>query len=372
MKFVDLDVQQGKIRPELERRFNAVLKHGQYIMGPEVGELEGRLAEFVNIKHCITCSSGTDGLLIALMALDVGPGDAIFTSTFTFIATAEVIALLGATPVFVDIDPRTYNIDPVKLREAIRNVKARGQLKAKGVIPVDLFGLPADYDSISSLATEYDLFIIEDAAQSFGAIYKGGKAGSLGHVGVTSFFPAKPLGCYGDGGSIFTKDGQLSEKMISIRVHGQGSHKYENVRVGLNGRLDTLQAAILLAKLEVFSEELEIRQGIAKSYSDGLNGIVEVPFIPEGLISAWAQYSIMTDRRQEVQANLGKQKIPTAIYYPTPLHRQPAFSYLGYREGDCPIAEATAGRILSLPMHPYLKDTEIAQIVEGVRKALLG
>ena len=366
MQFIDLAAQQARIRTDLERRIEDVLAHGQYIMGLEVRELEDRLSKFVGVEHCITCSSGTDALLIALMSFGAGPGDAIFTSTFTFIATAEVIALLGATPVFVDIDPRTYNIDSVKLRQAIEEVKSEGKLKLKGIIPVDLFGLPADYDSIMSLAEEYGLFVVEDAAQSFGAIYKGRRAGSLGHVGATSFFPAKPLGCYGDGGAIFINDDKMAEKMTSIRVHGSGNQKYENIRLGINGRLDTIQAAILLAKLEIFGKELEARQSISKTYTDGLRGVVEVPFIPDGLLSAWAQYSIQTNKRSEIQGHLHDHKIPTAIYYLTPLHLQPTFSYLGYKETDFPIAETTAKKILSLPMHPYLTDAEMTQVIDGV------
>jgi UDP-2-acetamido-2-deoxy-ribo-hexuluronate aminotransferase len=371
MQFIDLASQQSKIRLEIQRRIQDVLAHGQYIMGKEVSELEERLIKFVGIKHCITCSSGTDGLLMALMAFGVGHGDAIFTPTFTFIATAEVIALLGATPVFVDIDPRTFNIDSNKLQEAIKKIEAIGVLKPKGIIPVDLFGLPADYGSIIPFAKEHNLFVIEDAAQSFGAVYKGKRAGGLGHVGVTSFFPAKPLGCYGDGGAIFTNDDALAEKMVSIRVHGSGNHKYENIRVGINGRLDTLQAAILLAKLEIFPQELEARQQVAKKYAEGLRRFVEVPYVPEGLTSAWAQYSIQTDKRVEIQAHLLEQKILTAIYYPTPLHLQPAFSYLGYQKSDFPVAEATAKRILSLPMHPYLTDAEITQIIDGVCQSVM-
>jgi UDP-2-acetamido-2-deoxy-ribo-hexuluronate aminotransferase len=371
MQFIDLAAQQLRIRSELQRRIQDVLTHGQYIMGKEVNELEERLAKFAGVKHCITCSSGTDGLLMALMSFGVGPGDAIFTPTFTFIATAEVIALLGATPVFVDIDPRTFNIDSSKLQDAIEKIEATGLLKPKGIIPVDLFGLPADYESIMPLAKEHNLFVIEDAAQSFGGIYKGKKAGSLGHVGVTSFFPAKPLGCYGDGGAIFTDDDALAEKMVSIRVHGSGNHKYENIRVGINGRLDTLQAAILLAKLEIFPQELETRQRVAKRYTEGLRRCVGVPYVPERLISAWAQYSIQTDKRGEIQAHLLEQKIPTAVYYPAPLHLQPAFSYLGYKKSDFPVAETTARRILSLPMHPYLTDAEITQIIDGVCQSVM-
>ena len=370
MQFIDLNAQQLKIRSDLNRRIEAVLSHGQYIMGPEVRELEKRLADFVGMKHCITCSSGTDGLLIALKSYGVGQGDAVFTSTFTFIATAEVISILGATPVFVDIDPETYNIDPLKLKQAIEQVKTEGRLRIKGVIPVDLFGLPAEYDSIISIAKEYGLFIIEDAAQSFGAVYNGRKAGGLGHVGVTSFFPAKPLGCYGDGGAVFTDDDELAETMSSIRTHGSGNHKYENIRLGINGRLDTIQAAILLAKLEIFEKELEVRQSIAKTYTERLVGVVEVPSVPKGLMSAWAQYSIRTEKREEVQRFLKTKKIPTAIYYPKPLHLQPAFSYLGYGVTDFPIAEDISKRILSIPMHPYLEDTDIHHIVNGIKSAL--
>lgn len=367
MEFINLKTQQQAIQTGLEQRIKSVLSHCQYIMGPEVEELEKRLAEFVGVRHVITCSSGTDSLLIPLMALGIGPGDAVFTTPFTFIATAEVIVLLGATPVFVDINPHTFNMDPERLDEVIKSVLTNGKLKPKGVIPVDLFGLPADYDPIISLAGHHGIFVIEDAAQSLGGSYQGRRAGSLGHVGATSFFPAKPLGCYGDGGAIFTDDEELAQKMISIRIHGKGSHKYETLRLGINGRLDTLQAAVLLAKLEVFPQELKARQRIAMTYNKGLESIVEVPVIPDGFISAWAQYSILTERRAVVQANLHKRGIPTAIYYPTPLHLQPVFAYLGYKEKDFPVAEATAKRILSLPMHPYLTDAEIEEIVEGIR-----
>lgn len=368
MEFIDLKAQQQMIEVDLEQRIKTVLFHCQYIMGPEVEELEKRLAEFVGVKHVITCSSGTDSLLIPLMALGIGPGDAIFTTPFTFIATAEVIVLLGATPVFVDINPRTFNMDPKRLDEAIKSVLTNGKLKPKGVIPVDLFGLPANYDPIISLAEEHGMAVIEDAAQSLGGSYRERRAGSLGHVGATSFFPSKPLGCYGDGGAIFTDDEELAEKIISIRIHGKGSHKYQTLRLGINGRLDTLQAAVLLAKLEVFPQELRARQRIAMTYNKGLESIVEVPVIPDGFTSAWAQYSILTERRAVIQANLHERGIPTAIYYPTPLHLQPVFAYLGYKERDFPVAEATARRILSLPMHPYLTDAELGQIVEAIRE----
>jgi UDP-2-acetamido-2-deoxy-ribo-hexuluronate aminotransferase len=370
MKLVDLSAQQDRIRKSLDKRLKGVLAHGQYIMGPEVGELEAQLAEFAGTKHAIGCSSGTDALLIALMAYGVGPGDAIYTTPFTFIATAEVIALLGATPVFVDIDPQTFNIDPKKLHDTMERTRSEGRLKVKGVIPVDLFGLPSDYDEVMSLATGDGFFVLEDAAQSFGALYKGKRAPGLAHVGATSFFPAKPLGCYGDGGAMFTDDDRLAEIMRSIILHGKGGHKYENVRIGVNGRLDTLQAAILLAKLEVFEEELGDRQRVAETYNTGLSGIVEIPFVTEGIVSAWAQYSILTERRNELETCLKERGIPTAIYYPTSLHLQPAFHYLGYKEGDFPVSESVAKRILSLPMHPYLAGPDVENIVRAVHVCL--
>ena len=367
MKLIDLAAQQDLIRESLEKRIKDVLAHGQYIMGPEVKDLEKRLAQFAGVKHAICCSSGTDALLIPLMAYGVGPGDAIITTPFTFIATAEVIALLGATPVFVDIDSRTFNIGPHKLKETAERIRKEERLRLKGVIPVDLFGLPADYDSIGSLASEYGAFVLEDAAQSFGSVYKGRRAPALGSTGATSFFPAKPLGCYGDGGAIFTDDDKLAETMRSIILHGKGSHKYENIRIGINGRLDTLQAAVLLAKLDVFEKELEKRQFVAKTYSRGIKEVVEVPLVPQEMVSAWAQYSILTEHRDELERFLKEKGIPTAIYYPTPLHLQPAFSYLGYKNGDFPVSEITAQRIISLPMHPYLNDEEMNKVIEAVQ-----
>lgn len=367
MKLIDLNAQQDLIRENLEKRIKGVLAHGQYIMGPEVKELESQLAKFAGSKHAIGCSSGTDALLMALMAYGVGPGDAIFTTPFTFIATAEVIALLGATPVFVDIDARTFNMDPQKLREALSRTRRNGNLKLKGVIPVDLFGLPADYEAINALAHEFGCFVLEDAAQSLGAIYNGKRAPALAQVGATSFFPAKPLGCYGDGGALFTDDDKLAEVMRSIILHGKGSHKYQNIRIGINGRLDTLQAAILLAKLEVFGKELDNRQRVAEKYSVGLKGTVEVPLIPKGMVSAWAQYSILTERRDDLERYLKEKGIPTAIYYPTPLHLQPAIAYLGYKKGDFPVSEDASHRILSLPMHPYLTEQELERVIGAIR-----
>lgn len=368
LDFIDLKAQQQRILPALNERIQRVLGHGQYIMGPEVQELEGRLSAYVGVKHAISCSSGTDALLMPLMAYQVGPGDAIFTTPFTFIATAEVIQLLGATPVFVDIDPRTFNIDPAALEEAISSLGQNPKtapLKPKGIIPVDLFGQPADYDEINVLAQRHGLFVLEDAAQSFGATYQGRRAGSLAEVAATSFFPAKPLGGYGDGGAIFTNDDALAETLRSIRVHGQGTNKYENVRLGLNGRLDTLQAAILLVKLDIFDQEIADRQKVAQRYSAGLRSIVEVPYVSADRTSVWAQYSVLSERRDELQVKLKEAGIPTAVYYPLPLHLQGAFAHLGHKAGDFPFSEHAAGRIFSLPMHPYLTERDQDLIISA-------
>ena len=364
--FIDLQAQQKIIRPQIEKRLRDVLDHGNYIMGPEVFELEARLADFVGVKHCISVSSGTDALLMALMAHGVGPGDVIFTTPFTFVATAEVVSLLGATPVFVDIDPQTYNVCPGTLEKTITKfVEEKGNdLTPRGIIPVDLFGLPADYDAINMIARKFNLFVIEDGAQGFGGIYKGRPACSLADIATTSFFPAKPLGGYGDGGAIFLSDDEMAARLRSIRVHGQGSDKYENIRIGLNGRLDTFQAAVLLPKIEIFPDEIKERQRVAHSYQNHLEKIPGIlpPFVPEGYLSAWAQYSILTDRREPLQIALKNEGIPTAIYYPKPLHRQTAFSRLGYQAGDFPVSEDVAARVLSLPMHPYLEDRDINRI----------
>lgn len=370
LPFIDLKAQFLRLEEEIRSAIDRVLEHGQFILGPEVAELEEKLACFTSVEHAISCSSGTDALLMPLMACGVGSGDAVFTSPFTFVATAEVIALTGATPVFVDIDPVTFNIDPDYLETAIRRVRDEGRYRPRCVIPVDLFGLPADYDAIMSLADRYGLFVIEDAAQSFGGIYKGRPAGSLGHVGATSFFPAKPLGCYGDGGAVFTDDDELAAKLISIRVHGQGLDKYNNVRIGLNARLDTLQAAILLPKLNVFADELEARQRVAERYSIALDGVVETPTVPTGLTSAWAQYSVLSERRADIQTALATAGVPSAIYYPKPLHLQEAFAPLGHKKGDFPVSERIAGRIFSLPMHAYLSAEQIDWITGIIRSTL--
>ena len=362
MQFIDLAAQQKRIRPQIEAAFRKILDHGQYILGPEIKELEEKLAAFTGTPYAVSVASGTDALLMPLMVEKIGPGDAIFTSTFTFIATAEVIKLLGATPVFVDIDPVTFNIDPLKLGEAVDRVVREKNLRPRGIIPVDLFGQPADYEAIQAIADKHGLFVLEDAAQSFGASRKGKKAGALARVGATSFFPAKPLGCYGDGGMIFTDQKDIHEQLLSIRVHGQGVDKYTNVRVGINGRMDSLQAAVLLAKMTIFPEEIELRQQAAARYDRVLGGALKVPVILKENISAWAQYSVLHPRRDQVIAKLRENGIPTAVYYPIPLHLQQAFSDLNGSPGDFPVAEKIAGEIFSLPMHPYLEPSEQERI----------
>lgn len=368
--FIDLKKQFKNMEPEMRAAIDEVLAHGQFIMGPEINRLESELASMAGVNHVVACGSGTDALIMALMAHGVGPGDAVFTSPFTFIATAEVISLLGATPVFVDIDPITYNIDPNLLEREIDNTMQAGELKPKCIIPVDLFGLPADYDPIMSIAEAKGLFVLEDAAQSFGGVYHGRPACGLGHAAATSFFPAKPLGCYGDGGAVFTDDGELDDRMRSIRVHGQGSNKYDNIRIGLNARMDTLQAAILLVKLKSFPAELEARQKVAARYTEGLKDLVETPVITEGLVSAWAQYSILSEKREFIQASLKEAGVPTAIYYPKPLHLQEAFSDLGLGPGTFPISESISEKVFSLPMHPYLEDETIDFIVGRIAESI--
>lgn len=365
IEFIDLKEQYRCLQHEIHNNIEKVLKHGKYILGPEVKELEQKLAEYTGVKHAITCSSGTDALLMPLMAWSVGVGDAVFTTPFTFIATAEVITLLGATPVFIDIDADTYNIDAKMLEQLIKKTAGEGKLNPKAVIPVDLFGLPADYDGISHIAQKHGLKILEDAAQSFGSEYKLKKAGSLGNAAATSFFPAKPLGCYGDGGAVFTDEDELAEKLNSIRVHGQGRDKYENIRIGINGRLDTIQAAILLAKLTVFDDELGARNRIAAKYTHKLKNVLKTPSLPEGLVSSWAQYSVLAgdqNERERIRDKLKIEGVPTGVYYPLPLHLQQAFRYLGYKEGDFPVSEDVSKRIFSLPMHPYIKEETIEKI----------
>ena len=364
LPFIDLKYQYNLIRDEIHAGIDRVLESGHYILGAEIAELEGKLAEYAGVKHALACSSGTDALLMALMALGIGPGDAVFTTPFTFFATVETIALVGATPVFADIDPGTYNIDPAKLEEAILKVEREGKLKPKAIIPVDLFGLTADYKAIKPLADAHGLAIIEDACQAFGAKDPSGKtAPALGTIGCTSFFPAKPLGCYGDGGAVFTDDDALYDKMYSILVHGRSSEdRYNNVRLGLIARCDTIQAAVLLAKLKLFPGEVELRQTVADRYRAGLKGLVSVQTIPEGCVSVYAQFCPRSPKFAEIQAALKAADVPTARYYPIPMHLLGATEYLGYKKGDMPVAEACASDIFALPMHPYLKAEDIDRI----------
>ncbi len=369
--FIDLKTQYARIEEDVRRRIDAVLASGQFILGPEVRELEKRLAEYVGTKRAVTCASGTDALLMPLMGLGVGPGDAVFTTPFTFIATAEVIALLGATPVFVDIDPATFNIDPPKLEEAVARVRYDGKLTPKAIIPVDLFGLPADYDALTAIAERERLHLIEDACQGFGGNYKGKRAGSFGVAGSTSFFPAKPLGCFGDGGAIFLDDDDLADRMLSIRVHGYDlDDKYENVRVGINGRMDTIQAAVLLAKMDIFDDEFVLRQRVAGWYEEALSGLVKTPHVPEGYESVWAQYTLVTDRRADVMAGLKEEGVPTAVYYPKPLHLQKAFAPLEHMPGDFPISESMAGKVFSVPMSPYVTEEIVERVAAGIKRGL--
>lgn len=366
---MDLGAQRHRIEHEINDAIAKVLEHGKFIMGPEIAMLEDELCSFVGSRNCISCSSGTDAILMALLCYDVKPGDAIITTPFTFFATAEVISLLGATPVFVDIDESTFNINTDEIEATAAKVRREGKLNLRGLITVDLFGLPCDYDLILPIAEELDLFVIQDSAQAFGASYKGGRTPTQGHIGTTSFFPAKPLGCYGDGGAVFTDDDAIAEKLRSIRVHGKGADKYDNVRIGLNARLDTLQAAILLEKLKIYGEEIEARQRIATAYCAGLaDSGVQIPIVPDGSSSVWAQFTIQTNFREKLQAALKAQGVPTAVYYTTPLHLLEAFADLGYRKGDFPVAEAMAQTVCSLPLHPYLEDGQIDAICKTVHE----
>lgn len=368
--FVDLHQQYARLKPLIDARIQAVLDHGMYIMGPEVGELEAKLAELARIKHCIAVSSGTDALLIALMSEGVGRGDAVFLPAFTFTATAEAVLNAGATPVFVDVDSSSFNMDPDDLERRIAATRTVGRLRPRAVIPVDLFGRPADYGRINAIAEEADLFVLADAAQSFGGRLGERPVGSLAHVTATSFFPAKPLGCYGDGGAILTDDDELADIMRSIRLHGQGRQKYEVARVGVNGRLDTLQAAILLAKLTVFAEELERRDEVARRYSAQLPDAVTTPPLAAGRVSAWAHYTIQVTNREALLTDLKAAGIPTAIYYPHPMHLQAAYVARGDGPGSMPVSEALCARVLSLPMHPYLALEDIDDICDAVSSAV--
>lgn len=367
MDFIDLKTQYRQLKPEIDRRIQAVLDHGAYIMGPEVAELEKQLAAYVGSKHCIAVASGTDALLIAMMALGIKAGDEIITSPFTFIATGEMIALLGAKPVFVDIDPQTYNLDPGKLEAAITP-------RTKAIMPVSLYGQCADFDAINEIACRHGLPVIEDAAQSFGATYKGRKSCALSLIGCTSFFPSKPLGCYGDGGACFTDDDALAKLMREIRVHGQ-DRRYHHPVIGVNGRMDTIQCAVLLAKMPSFPDEVRARGEIGARYTSLLKDSqarVVTPFIEDFNSSVYAQYTVQVENRDAVQKALQEAGIPTAVHYPVPLHLQPAFTSLGLVEGSFPISEAAAKRVMSLPMHPFLDQSTQLRVIESLQTVAAG
>jgi UDP-2-acetamido-2-deoxy-ribo-hexuluronate aminotransferase len=370
MDFIDLKTQYSRLKPSVDARIQAVLAHGQYVLGPEVVELEQQLAAYVGSKHAIGVSSGTDALLMALMALDVGPGDEVVTVPFTFFATAEVIALLGARPVFVDVDRQTYNMDPAKLEAAITP-------RTKAIMPVSLYGQCPDIDAINAIACGNELPVIEDAAQSFGATCKGRRSGGMTAIGATSFFPSKPLGCYGDGGALFTNDDALATALREIRIHGQ-DRRYHHPRLGLCGRLDTIQAAVLLAKLEVFQDEVAARGRvgarytalIARKFGTGAQARVRAPVIEPANTSVFAQYTVEVEQREIVETRMKALGVPTAVHYPLALHMQPVFRYLGHREGDFPASEAAARRVISLPMHPYLTEEQQARVVDALAEAV--
>lgn len=365
--FIDLAEQLSRNRPSIEEAISRVLNHGVFILGPEVSELEHRLAKFSDAKHCITCANGTDAISLLLMAKGIGPGDAVFVPSFTFAATAEVVAGRCATPIFVDSCYDSFNMDPVSLDRAIKKAKEIG-LTPKAVIPVDLFGLPADYDAIEAIVDQYKLLLFCDSAQGFGAEYKGRKVGSIGHATTTSFFPAKPLGCYGDGGAIFTNDEEFASIIESLRVHGKGTDKYDNVRIGLNSRLDTIQAAILIEKLAIFSEEIESREKIAANYTNMLSSTFKVPHLPAGSRSVWAQYTlrVASDRRQNLTEYLKARGVPTSIYYPRPLHKQTAYQEFPTATENLPVSEKLANEVISLPMHPYLSLDSQYMVIEAL------
>jgi dTDP-4-amino-4,6-dideoxygalactose transaminase len=369
IEFVDLAAQRRRIGPRMEEAILRVVRHGKYIMGPEVAELERQLAAFCEAKHVISCANGTDALALVLMAKGIKPRDAVFVPAFTFAATAEVVAWLGATPIFVDVEPDSFNLDPASFEAAIAAAAKLG-LTPRAVIPVDLFGQPADYRRIIPIAAEHDLFVLADAAQSFGAALDNRRVGTFGQATATSFFPAKPLGCYGDGGAIFTDDDDLAQVMRSLRVHGQGSDKYDNVRIGMNGRLDTMQAAILIEKLAVFEDEIVARQRVADRYNAGLADMVKVPRLAHGATSVWAQYTLVLDNRDQVAASLKAAGVPTAIYYPIPLSQQTGYRHYPSAPGGVPASEALSTKVLSLPMHPYLEPAVQDRIVAAMRQAL--
>jgi len=364
--FIDLQAQRRRLGAPLEAAIKEAVEGGQWILGPQVAEFEKSIAQWAGVKHAVACANGTDALLLILRAWGIGPGDAVFVPAFTFAASAEVVALAGASPVFVDVLPDTFNMDPASLETAIALVKKDGALKAKAVMPVDLFGQPADYRALEPIASREGLKLLCDTAQGFGGLLDDRRAGAIGDAAATSFFPAKPLGCYGDGGACFTNDDALKDRLLSLRMHGQGSDRYEHVQIGMNSRLDTIQAAILIEKLKIFSEEIEKRNAVAQRYNDAFAGSnrIKTPLVIEGAVSTWAQYTLQVADRAKIQAGLKEKAIPTAVYYPIPLSRQPA--YAAYPSAPVPVSEALSGHVVSLPMHPYLSQTAQDRVIAAV------
>ena len=375
MQFRDLISQYNALKDEMDKAIMEVVASSAYVMGPKIKEMETAFAEYVGMKHCIACNSGTDALLLALKAWGVKSGDAVFVPSFTFFASAEVIAMQGATPVFVDVDKVTFNMDVADLDRKIEQTKKAGKLTPRVIIAVDLFGLPADFKSIRQVADKHSLYVLEDGAQGFGGRIEGKEACSLGDITTTSFFPAKPVGCYGDGGAIFTNNDEWAALMESYHIHGKGSDRYDNIRIGMNSRLDTIQAAILLVKLKAFKEyELTDVNKVAARYTEKLKDIAKTPIVPEGYYSSWAQYTIQLESKEArngLQEALKANGIPTAIYYPIPMHRQTAFNYLNINDNLCPVSDQLADTVISLPIHPYLSEEDQDKVCNAVRNALM-
>lgn len=366
--FIDLAAQRDRIRPQIDDAVKRVIDSGQYILGQEIIGLEQDLSDFCGARHTLSCASGTDALALPMMALGLKPGDAVFVPAFTFVATAEVVAWFGAVPVFVDVDPHTFNMDMTSLSEAVDQTIQDG-LTPRGIIPVDLFGQPADYPRVHEIAQQYDLWVIADAAQGFGGRLHNQSAGALAPITATSFFPAKPLGCYGDGGAVFCEDPDLLAAMESCRMHGQGSHRYEHVRIGMNGRMDAMQAAIVREKLKIFPDELESRNAIANRYTQHLKDVAITPHVAPGAFSAWAQYTLVVEDRTAVQAVCKDHNVPTAVYYPVPLNQQPAYNRYPIAPNGVPVSEKLAESVISLPMHPYLSEAHQDRVIQAVRAA---
>ena len=370
--FIDLQAQRRRLGEPLNAAIQAAVEGGQWILGPQVTQFEKNIAAWAGVKHAIACANGTDALLLVLRAWGVGPGDAVFVPAFTFAATGEVVALAGAAPVFVDVLPDTFNMDPASLEAAIALVKKAGKLTPKVVMPVDLFGQPADYRALEPIARREGLKLFCDTAQGFGGLLDGKRAGAIGDAAATSFFPAKPLGCYGDGGAIFTDDGGLKDLLLSLRMHGQGNDRYEHIHVGYNSRLDTIQAAILIEKLKIFPDEIEKRNAVAKRYNDAFaaSNRIAIPRVIDGATSTWAQYTLQAEDRAKFQADLKAAGVPTAVYYPIPLSKQKAYAH--YPSAPTPVSEALSGKVVSLPMHPYIdaatQDRVIAAVLESVAR----